>query len=150
MATIPTSNTTSVLRIRKFLGINENPDGDTKIKEGEMSSMWNFRITQDGHLQIRPGTKTMFTLRTAWDTWCLENTPSTDTPVFSGAWHGMIGASAHLLCAYGGVVWDVVSGDTWSATAVGECTQDTTTFFGFSGKVYLLNGHEYKSWDGSA
>ena len=150
MATIPTSNTTSVLRIRKFLGINENPDGDTKIKEGEMSSMWNFRITQDGHLQIRPGTKTTFTLRTEWDTWCLENTPSTATPVFSGAWYGMVGASEHLLCAYGGVVWDVVSGDTWSATAVGECTQDTTTFFGFSGKVYLLNGHEYKSWDGSA
>ena len=147
---MPTSNPTSVLRIREFLGINENPDGDTKIGNGEMSSMWNFRITQDKHLQIRPGSKTMFSLRTAWDTWCENHTASTGAPVFSGAWYGMVGLKGHLLCAYGGVVWDIALDKTWSAAAVGTCTQDTTTFFGFSGNVYLLNGHEYKSWNGSA
>lgn len=31
---------------------------------------------------------------------------------------------------------------------VGQCTQDQISFFGFSNKVYLLNGHEYMSWDG--
>ena len=42
-----------IISIKKFLGLNENPDGDTVLKRGELAEMRNFRITQDGHLQIR-------------------------------------------------------------------------------------------------
>lgn len=141
----------SILSIKRFLGLNENPDGDTKIKDGELSELQNFRITLDGHLQVRPGSATVFDLRTAWDAWCVVpgNTPSTSAPEFSGAWYGLEGAVAVLLCAFGGVIFKVDLTD-WTATAVGTCTQDKTSFFGFGGKVYLLNGHEYKSWDGTA
>lgn len=140
----------SILSIKRFLGLNENPDGDTKIKDGELSELQNFRITIDGHLQVRPGSATVFDLRTVWDAWCAVsgNIPSTNTPEFSGAWYGLVGAAAVLLCAFGGVIFKVNLTD-WTAAAVGTCTQDKTSFFGFGGKVYLLNGHEYKSWDGT-
>ena len=59
MASITASNNNSILRINAFLGLNENPDGDTTLQPGEFSEMRNFRITQDRHLQIRPGTKTV-------------------------------------------------------------------------------------------
>ena len=67
MAQITSSNDIQVLKIRQFLGLNENPDGDTKIKNGEMSKMRNFRITREKHLQLRPGTKTVLNLKTAWE-----------------------------------------------------------------------------------
>lgn len=147
MAQISASSGTSVLKIKQFLGLNENPDGDTKIKVGELSEMRNFAITQDGHLQIRPGTKSIFDLRKKWDEWASSNETKTDTPVFSGAWYGTVTGKSHLLCAFGGVIFDV---DLLLETSVvvGTCTQDKTSFFGFSDKVYLLNGHEYKSWNG--
>ncbi|MET0017139.1 hypothetical protein [Oscillibacter sp.] len=141
----------SILTIKKFLGLNENPDGDTKIKNGELSELRNFRITMDGHLQVRPGSATVFDLRAAWDAWCAVpgNTAPTDAPAFSGAWSGILGTSETLLCAFGGVIFKVNPSD-WTSAAVGTCTQDKTSFFGFGGKVYLLNGHEYKAWSGTA
>ena len=149
MAQITSSNDIQVLKIRQFLGLNENPDGDTKIKNGEMSKMRNFRITREKHLQLRPGTKTVLNLKTAWDAWCAESghTAPTANPVFSGAWEGVVDSKQRTLAAFGGLIFSL---DPAAATTkvVGQCTQDQTSFFGFSNKVYLLNGHEYMSWDG--
>lgn len=147
LASIQTNTSVSVMSIREFLGLNENQDGDTKIRTGELASMRNFKITRDKHLQVRPGTKTYFNLRTVWDEWAQTHSASTDAPVFCGCWEGMVGSKHHVLAAFGGVVFDI---DVLLETvkAVGECTQDTTSFFGFDEKVYLLNGHEYMSWDG--
>lgn len=147
MAGISANTGNTILRIKEFLGLNENPDGDTNIRVGELSAMRNFSITQNGHLQIRPGTKTILTLRTAWDEWAKTAESSVENPVFSGAWYGMAGSKERLLCAFGGVIFDV-SIDAETAKEIGTCTQDNTTFFGFGDKIYLLNGHEYKSWDG--
>ena len=141
MAQILASSNISIMSIRAFLGINQNDDGDTKIKTGELADMRNFKITRDKHLQIRPGTKTLFLLREAWDLWAQSNTPSTDTPVFCGAWEGLVGGGSHLIAAFGGVVFDIDK-TLWSAQAIGTATQDKTSFFGFDEKVYLLNGHE--------
>ena len=44
-----------VFQIKKWLGLNENPGGDTKLKLGEAAVMRNFKITRDGNLQRRPG-----------------------------------------------------------------------------------------------
>lgn len=149
MANIPTNDNQTILKIKQFLGLNENQDGDTKIKVGELSEMRNFAITRDGHLQIRPGTKTILDLKTAWDTWAASQESAVESPVFCGCWYGMVNGKYHLLCAFGGVVFDV---DLLLETMnpVGTCTQDDTSFFGFGEKVYLLNGHEYKSWTGEA
>lgn len=148
MGKISSNSAIGVMKIKDFLGLNENPDGDTNIKTGELSEMRNFRITRDKHLQVRPGTKTVVNLRAAWDTWAATNEASTDTPQLCGVWHGKVGDSYHTLAAFGGVIFDVDLTGERSRT-VGTCTQDTTSFFGFESKVYLLNGHEYMCWDGS-
>lgn len=146
MAQLAASNDDTILKIREFLGLNENPDGDTHIKTGELSECRNFSITRDKHLQLRPGQKTTLDLKTAWD--ALETKPEgVETPEFSGAWSGTLDGKQHTVVSFGGALWDI---DPGGGTPVkkGECTQDAASFFGFSNKVYLLNGHEYMSWDG--
>lgn len=128
------------------MGLNENPDGDTHLKPGEFSRLQNFRITRDRHLQLRPGQRTVLDLRDAWD--ALAKKPAgVAAPQFTGAWQGTVGGVRHVLAVFGGVIWETPP-DGAPAREVGRCTQDETFFFGFGGKVYLLNGHEYLSWDG--
>ena len=55
MARITTGADEKVFRIQEFLGLNENPDGDTKLKMGEASVIRNFKVTRDRNLQRRPG-----------------------------------------------------------------------------------------------
>ena len=57
----------AVFSIKKWLGLNQAADGDTGLKNGELSEMKNFRVTREGHMQTRGGTKTVLDLRTAWD-----------------------------------------------------------------------------------
>lgn len=151
MAHISTNTSISVLKIKEFLGLNENPDGDTHIKTGELSQMRNFRITRDKHLQIRPGQKTVLDLKDAWDAWAAEQetAPENTAPRFCGAWQGAVGGSDHIIAAFGGVLFDVDL-EGASTRVIGTCTEDDASFFGFGNKVYLLNGHEYMSWDGGA
>ena len=144
MATIAANNPSSILKIKNFLGLNQNPDGDTNIKNGEMSEMRNFKITRDKHLQIRPGINTLMTVRDAWDAY--EGTKAED-PRLCGTWYGRAGEAEHLLAAFGGVIFRIDK-EAQTATPIGSCTQDDTTFFGFESNVYLLNGHEYLYWDG--
>ena len=55
MARITGATDEKVFRIQRWLGLNENPDGDTKLDLGEAAAMRNFRVTRDGNLQKRPG-----------------------------------------------------------------------------------------------
>lgn len=48
MAQIVDSSDEKVFRIQEFLGLNESPDGDTKLKLGEASVMRNFKIDLRG------------------------------------------------------------------------------------------------------
>lgn len=76
MAQISGNIDEKVFPIKAFLGLNENPDGDTKLKMGEAAVMRNWRITRDSNLQRRPGTKTVLDLETGkpikglWDGLC--------------------------------------------------------------------------------
>ncbi|BAK99056.1 hypothetical protein OBV_18580 [Oscillibacter valericigenes Sjm18-20] len=90
----------SILTIKKFLGLNENPDGDTKIKNGGLSKLQNFKITMDGHLQVRPGSATVLDRRAAWDAWCAvsENTKPGIRRSFPGYGAGLCGLLRHF-CA---------------------------------------------------
>ena len=149
MARIAAKNDITVLKIKAFLGLNENPDGNTTLKPGEMAEMKNFRITKDKHLQIRPGTKTVLSLADALLALGGESVQADAETRLCGVWRGTVGGGEHILASYGGHIWDV---DLEAATAKdkGTATQDETTFFPFGGKVYLLNGHDYMSWDGGA
>ena len=143
MARINGADETNVLRIKKFLGLNENPDGDTTLKIGEMSTMYNFRITQDNHLQTRPGCKTIVHLKDE-----LSRMGVSASENLRGAWYGSVGGRDVLLVSYGGNILEVFP-DAKYAAMRGKATDVETHFFGFGEKVYLLNGHEYMSWDGS-
>ncbi len=147
MARITAGNDTSILKIRRFLGLNENPDGDTVLKPGELAVMRNFRITHDNHLQIRPGTKTVLSLADALSAVGGEDGGGAASARLCGVWRGSVSGMERTLAAYGGRIWEV---DLLTGTAAsrGTLEQDETTFFAFGGKVYALNGHEYLSWDG--
>lgn len=147
MAQIKGTDNSSILKIQAFLGLNENPDGDTTLKVGEMAEMRNFRITQDKHLQIRPGSKTILSLADALSALSEETAGGESETRVYGVWRGIAGASEHILASFGGHIWDI---DTKNGTAKdkGSAPMGEVSFFGFGGKVYLLGGGEYKSWDG--
>ena len=147
MAQIKGTDNSSILKIQAFLGLNENPDGDTTLKVGEMAEMRNFRITQDKHLQIRPGSKTILSLADALSSLGQGNVQDgAETRVY-GVWRGIAGASEHILASFGGHIWDI-DAKNGAAKDKGSAPMGEVSFFGFGGKVYLLGGGEYKSWDG--
>lgn len=147
MAVITGTRDMQVLKIKKFLGLNENPDGDTVLKTGELSEMRNFRITKDNHLQIRQGYKTVLNLADSLKELTGVTTLDDAQTRCYGVWRGFVGGVEHTIAAYGGYVWDVT---LTGARSLGQVTAAETTFFGFEEKVYLLNGYEYLSWDGGA
>lgn len=140
-------NDATIFSIRRFLGLMENPDGDTTLKAGELSEMRNFKITQEQHLQKRPGSKSVISLRTAANAAGASIPADDETARICGVWRGYAGEQEHTVAAYAGYLFDV-DVETSSARVIGQCTEAETSFFGFGGKVYLLNGTDYMSWDG--
>ena len=66
MATISAPNNEKVYSISKWGGLNEHPDGDTRLKIGEASKMVNWKITRDGNLKRRPGMRPVIGLRDSY------------------------------------------------------------------------------------
>jgi hypothetical protein len=133
VANIGTANASTTFQLKRWLGLNESPDGDVGLKLGEAAAMRNFRITREGHLQLRPGYASKVTLAEGY-------------PV-RGLWSGYVDGVLHFLAACGGKVWDI-DPNTWKATQIGEIDDAPTHFFGFSQKVYILTGSEFYVWSG--
>lgn len=129
MAQIRSTDDVKVYKIQKFLGLNESPDGDTKLKMGEASEMRNWKITNQNHLRVRPGYKTVERFQ---------------GPI-RGMWSGYVAGEQKTVCAADGGVWDLTESP---ARRIGDIWDDATTFFGFGDRLYILNGHEYLVWDG--
>lgn len=55
MATITARTNDRVFSVQKWYGLNEHPDGDTRLRMGEASKIINWRVTRDGNLKLRPG-----------------------------------------------------------------------------------------------
>lgn len=137
MAEIKATTNEKVFPLKAFLGLNQNPDGDTKLKMGEAAAMNNFRITRDRYLQRRPGTKTVVNL-------------GTENPV-KGLWVGYVGGTEYMLGACNGKLykfWE--EGDTTlNAVEIGTVNTDGDVFvFGFENKAYILDGTQYQEWSG--
>lgn len=148
-AVITGSGDVNILKIQKFLGLNENPDGDTTLKNGEMAEMRNFRITQDNHLQIRPGAQSISSLAQALSELLGESYDEAENTHLYGVWRGYVGTGEHTLVSFGGYIWDV-NLDSGECTQKGTAARSEAAFFGFDEKVYFINSAEYKSWDGGA
>lgn len=95
--------------------------------------MVNFRITENYKLRKREGYIELFN--------------SIGTHDIQGMWYGSINGSYHFLFAANGNVFehDLESGTN---SSIGTLTNANTHFFAFGDKVYMLNGSQYKSWDG--
>lgn len=81
MAKITGNTQEKIFPIKSWGGLNENPDGDTKLKLGEASVMTNWRITRDGNLKRRPGSELVCGCRSIYT----PTAASTATVVFSTA-----------------------------------------------------------------
>lgn len=138
-----------IISIKKFLGLNENPDGDTVLKRGELAAMRNFRITQDGHLQIRPGTEAVVDIYAAYVD--EGGTEDREDLVIQGAWRGEIAGTVRIVCMYGGTVWLIDEANA-TVTEIEQIdpfeTEAPAHFFGFDNKLYMLFDEGYYSWDG--
>jgi hypothetical protein len=119
--------------IKKFLGKNENVDGNYGLKLGEASKMVNFRISPNNQMKKREGYKTLF---------------SALIGDVMGMWYGKLNNVNFFLFANNGHLW---SGNlaTGAKTDLGTLTDAPTRFQSFGTKVYLWNGFEYKSFDGT-
>ena len=138
-----------IISIKKFLGLNENPDGDTVLKRGELAAMRNFRITQDGHLQIRPGTKEIVDIYEAYTDEGGEE--EREDLVIQGAWRGEVNGAVRIVCIYGGSAWLIDEAEetvTLINTIAAAATDEPAHIFGFDNKAYLLFNGGYYSWDG--
>lgn len=233
MARINASSGEQIFRITSWKGLNENPDGDTKLKSGESSICTNWQITRDGNLCVRPGTKNVCGLMpqyklvenpeefveeqnesfaiTLWpemsiklgmayvhgekvkltqdvlaenptayngyyffssktnikrklinasysysdQRWTLiwHNITSDSAdgalPV-RGLWSGNVAGDYIIISCCAGKVYRVEKNELdWTREEVGNIdTSREVSMFGFSGKLYFMNGKEYKCYDG--
>lgn len=113
-----------------FLGLNEN--GDAQLKLGESPYMVNWKITDTYKLKKRYGYVQLF--------------DGIGTPI-RGMWNGKLKGVYHFLFACNGHVYKLNNDNTY--TSIGTLTDDATSFFTFGDRLYILNGHEYKYWDGT-
>lgn len=143
MATIKGASSEKIFQIKKWLGLNENPDGDTKLKMGEATIQQNFKVTRDGNLQRRPGSATVV------DVYGLgaENRQ----PIVC-LWSGYVAGAKRLLGACGGKLYSFYSaaGEFQKIELGSITTSGHVHIFGFGGKAYILTGAEYKEWNGTS
>lgn len=132
MAQIRKTKQSPPARIDRFLGINEDESGETQLQLGESPDMLDFRISDEYKLRMREGYEELFASIGAYN--------------IRGMWYGKINGTFHFLFAANGNIYKTVAGVN---TSIGTLTDAKTSFFAFGNKVYMLNGTEYKSWDGT-
>lgn len=120
------------LTIDTFLGLRLSLTGDTGLQLGELSYMKNIRITNDYKPRKREGYKEQFATLGAHR--------------IQGQWSGYIGATFFHLFACNGHLYKLINGVN---TDLGVLTDAPTNIFFFGSKVYIQNGSEYKSFDGT-
>lgn len=121
-------------KINKFLGLNQDDNGETELLLGESPKMINFKITDTYKLKKRYGYEELFTSIASKD--------------IQGIFYGALNGSYHLLFACNGKIYKH-NLTTGLNTELGTLTDAKTVFFIFNNKVYILNGYEYKYWDGT-
>ena len=83
----------------------------------------------------------------------LRAAPNSADCAVRGLWSGYVGGEEVLCAACGGYLWQLERSDggVWSKTACGTVdTSEDVFMFGFDEKLYLLNGSQYRVWDGES
>lgn len=122
------------IEIDKFLGLNESI-GETEVKLGEAVRMENFRITSNYKVQNRPGMQTLIDYG--------------NTKAVQGLWYGSVGAKTVLVSVNNSKAYEYDFAAE-ANTEIGTFSVDApTTIFWFEGKLYFLNGADYKEYNGT-
>jgi hypothetical protein len=145
MAQITGAQNERVFSIQRWLGLHENPDGDTKLKMGEAALMRNWRVTRDGNLQKRPGTREILHLA------------QNENEKVLAVWTGFVSGEENVYAIVGvadgaGRLCKCASNDAWTATNIGSFTGtvcENPHMFGFADKLYILTGSSYYEYDGT-
>lgn len=114
---------TITLDINRFLGANLDPYNQ---QVGEANEIINFRINNSYAVEKRKGYIEKFS----------------NYGVIRGLWYGKLNNSYHMVYASNGHVWE-------GNTDLGTLVDNTTTFFVFNDKLYILNGFEFYYWTGT-
>ena len=112
--------------INAFLGLNMNETGSTNLKLGESPKMVNFKISRDYKLEKMYGYINKYE----------------KTGKIRAMWFGLLDTTEVFVFVCDGKVYN---GDI----ELGSLTDDITRIFEFNKKLYFINGHEYKEWDGT-
>ena len=134
MASISVNSQEKVYSLKQWLGMKESPDGDTKLKFGQASSMVNFKVTRDGNLRKRNGTVQLYDAGTT-----VQN-----------LWTGWINGKYVMLAAADNKLIELYSDNVYTGVVVGNL--DTSQQLGFvpaGGNLYIFNGSEYLVYDGT-
>lgn len=132
MANISAATNERTISLKQFLGLNENPDGDNKLKVGEASVCRNFKVTDNGNLKKRAGTVLKYTLGV--DTASISTTSLTITSpaVVTATFKAKVTDSGTYVFAYDTDHWEL-DGDTVTISDYGisysgtETDEDTLT-----------------------
>ena len=88
-----------------------------------------------------------------WSFCAVTASANTTDTVVRGLWSGFVAGQEVLCAACNGYLWQLARSEdgAWSKTACGAIdTGEDVHMFGFQDRLYLLNGSEYKVWDGTA
>jgi len=118
--------------IRAFGGLFLSLTGATGIRLGFLSECKNAKITQDYKIRKREGYDELFA--------------SIAVKKIQGQWNGLINGVFFHLFTCNGKLYKTIAGVN---TELGTLTDAPTRFFYFGTKVYVINGYEYKSFDGT-
>lgn len=141
MAQVSTALDEKIYKLNRWLGVNQNPDGETKLKMGEACRMVNWQVTRDGNLKRRPGTKVAAVPNDSGE-------PVSATPVRC-LWSGMVGVNETMLAACDSALWKI-DPTLGTVTKLGTVnTSGAVSVFGFDRKAYVLDGNKYRVYDGS-
>jgi len=143
MAKIPAGTSEKVFQLKAFRGLNQCADGDTRLKLGEASEIRNWKITREGCLKRRPGSKTL------WDLTLTDG----DHPIV-GFWNGWVNGEEVMVAACEGHLYRLSVDETGAAQEpqmIGtvSTSRGQVLLFGFSGKLYVIDGEHYKVWNGT-
>lgn len=136
----------------KFLGLNEEADGQTELKMGEASKMENFFITDNYNLKTRDGVQRV------------DFTSERGTAHILASWTGHVGEDEYLVVAdlYNGADRLLLYGENPESETVGyellksqtgllglsSASDATVKIFTFGGKLWVMSNEDSVYWDG--
>lgn len=122
----------AIAQVNQFLGLNE--EIDTQLKLGEAASMQNYRVTNNLKLKQVEGYAPVLAAQIA------------DGKTINGQWYGKIGSTYFHLVSCNGHLYKIIG---TAKTDLGSIADAPTFMFYNNAKVYIMDGTNYKSFDGT-